>query len=221
MVSDSTPAAWHRHRSRPEPRAAGGSVARVLAWMDLEMTGLDPDRHVIVEIATIITDDDLEIVAEGPDLVVHATEEQLAHMDDVVVRMHTDSGLLDRIRSSDLTLADAGAQTLAFLREHVPGARTVPLCGNSIGTDRRFLARHLPEIEDHLHYRSVDVSTIKELAKRWMPELLAGAPTKTGSHRALDDIRESIEELRFYRQALFVQRDPVSDDGSGADAPAS
>jgi oligoribonuclease len=176
----------------------------MLAWMDLEMTGLDPDRHVIVEIATIITDDDLQIVAEGPDLVVHATDEQLAEMEDVVVRMHTESGLLERVRASELALADAGAQTLAFLREHLPEPRTVPLCGNSIGTDRRFLARHLPEIEAHLHYRSVDVSTIKELAKRWMPELLAAAPVKTGSHRALDDIRESIEELRFYRQALFV-----------------
>lgn len=172
--------------------------------MDLEMTGLDPDRHVIVEIATIITDDDLEVVAEGPDLVVHATEDELARMEDVVVRMHTESGLLDRIRASDLTLADAGAQTLAFLREHIPEAGTVPLCGNSIGTDRRFLARHLPDVEDHLHYRSVDVSTIKELAKRWMPALLTGAPSKVGSHRALDDIRESIEELRFYRQTLFV-----------------
>jgi len=183
--------------------------------MDLEMTGLDPDRHVIVEIATIITDDDLAVVAEGPDLVVHATDDELARMDEVVVRMHTESGLLDRIRSSPLSLADAGAQTLAFLREHVPEARTVPLCGNSIGTDRRFLARHLPEIEDHLHYRSVDVSTIKELAKRWMPDVLAGAPAKTGSHRALDDIRESIEELRFYRRALFI------DPSSGAGAPAS
>jgi len=172
--------------------------------MDLEMTGLDPARDVIVEIATIITDDDLAIVAEGPDLVVHATDEQLAAMDPVVVRMHTESGLLERIRSSQLTLEEAGAQTLAFLRQHVPEARTVPLCGNSIGTDRRFLARYLPEIEDHLHYRCVDVSTIKELAKRWMPELLAAAPAKVGSHRALDDIRESIEELRFYRRALFV-----------------
>jgi len=195
----------------------------MLAWMDLEMTGLDPERHVIVEIATIITDDDLDIVAEGPDLVVHATDEELARMDEVVVRMHTESGLLDRIRSSPLTLADAGAQTLAFLREHLPEARTVPLCGNSIGTDRRFLARHLPEIEDHLHYRSVDVSTIKELAKRWMPELLREAPVKVGAHRALDDIRESIEELRFYRRALFVDGKapaPVSGEAP-PDGPAS
>jgi len=183
--------------------------------MDLEMTGLDPDRHVIVEIATIITDDELEIVAEGPELVVHATEDDLARMDPVVVRMHTESGLLDRIRASTLDLAAAGEQTMAFLREHIPEARTVPLCGNSIGTDRRFLARHLPAIEDHLHYRSVDVSTIKELAKRWMPELLADAPAKVGSHRALDDIRESIEELRYYRRALFIGG------GSAADAPAS
>ncbi|MFP5322017.1 MAG: oligoribonuclease [Acidimicrobiia bacterium] len=195
----------------------------MLAWMDLEMTGLDPDRHVVVEIATIITDDDLEIVAEGPDLVVHATDDQLAEMDDVVVRMHTESGLLERIKASELSLEEAGAQTLTFLREHIPEARTVPLCGNSIGTDRRFLARHLPEIEAHLHYRSVDVSTIKELAKRWMPELLVDAPVKAGSHRALDDIRESIEELRFYRRALFVDGEPgvSGDDGSAAGAPAS
>ncbi len=190
----------------------------MLAWMDLEMTGLEPDRHVIVEIATIITDDDLEIVAEGPDLIVHATEDELSRMDDVVVRMHTHSGLLDAIRSSEVSLADAGAQTLAFLRQHVPEARTVPLCGNSIGTDRRFLARYLPQIEDHLHYRSVDVSTIKELAKRWMPELLEAAPAKVGSHRALDDIRESIEELRFYREALFRDGGRTA---SAAGAPAS
>jgi oligoribonuclease len=190
----------------------------MLAWMDLEMTGLDPDTHVIVEIATIITDDQLQIVAEGPDLIVHASEEDLAHMDDVVVRMHTESGLLDRIRASELSLADAGAQTLAFLQEHIPVPRSVPLCGNSIGTDRRFLAKHLPEIEDHLHYRSVDVSTIKELAKRWMPSLLKGAPAKVGSHRALDDIRESIDELRYYREALF--RDGGTDASPG-DAPAS
>ena len=172
--------------------------------MDLEMTGLDPDRDVIVEIATIVTDDDLAIVAEGPDLVVHATEEQLAGMDPVVVRMHTDSGLLTRIRESELSLADAGAQTLAFLREHIPEARTVPLCGNSIGTDRRFLARYLPEIEDHLHYRSVDVSSLKELCRRWYPAIYSKRPNKSEQHRALDDIRESIEELRYYREHLLL-----------------
>ena len=174
------------------------------------MTGLDPGRHVIVEIATLLTDDDLNVVAEGPDLVVRATEAELAEMDDVVVRMHTSSGLLDRIRASEL----------AFLREHIPEPRTVPLCGNSIGTDRRFLAQHLPEIEDHLHYRSVDVSTIKELARRWSPQVLSGAPSKAGTHRALDDIRESVEELRFYRQALFIDHRAAAD-GSAPDAPAS
>jgi oligoribonuclease len=176
----------------------------MLVWMDLEMTGLDPDRHVIVEIATLITDDDLQLVAEGPDLVVHQPPEALEGMEQVVVDMHTASGLLTAIAASTTTLHEAGAQTLAFIREHVPAARTVPLCGNSIGTDRRFLARHLPEIEDHLHYRSVDVSTIKELARRWYPATLQAQPSKGASHRALDDIRESIEELRYYRRHLFV-----------------
>jgi oligoribonuclease len=177
---------------------------RVLAWMDLEMTGLDPARHTIVEIATIVTDDDLTVVAEGPDLVVHATADQLAAMDDVVRDMHTRSGLLPAIEASTVSLADAGRQTLDFLRQHIPQERTVPLCGNSIGTDRRFLAVQLPEIEEWLHYRSVDVSTIKELARRWRPELLHAAPTKKGGHRALDDIRESIAELAFYRDAIFA-----------------
>lgn len=168
------------------------------------MTGLEPARHTIVEIATIITDDNLEIIAEGPDLVVHATEEQLALMDQVVVDMHTRSGLLDSIRASTLTLDEAGRQTLAFIREHVPTARTVPLCGNSIGMDRRFLDAHLPEIENHLHYRSVDVSSVKELVRRWYPGLLQSRPQKQGTHRALDDIRESINELRFYRERVFA-----------------
>jgi oligoribonuclease len=176
----------------------------MLAWMDLEMTGLDPDRHVIVEIATLITDDELEIVAEGPDLVIHQDADAMATMDDFVRDMHTKSGLLDAIAASTVTLEEAGAQTLAFLREHLPEPRSVPLCGNSIGTDRRFLAKHLNDIEEHLHYRSVDVSTIKELARRWYPATLSSLPRKATAHRALDDIRESIEELRFYRQHLFV-----------------
>jgi oligoribonuclease len=176
----------------------------VLVWMDLEMTGLEPARHVIVEIATLVTDDDLQVVAEGPDLVVHQPEDALAGMDDVVRDMHTRSGLLTAIRDSTVDLATAGAATLAFIREHVPNARTVPLCGNSIGTDRRFLAAYLPEIEDHLHYRSVDVSTIKELAVRWYPKVVDAAPRKSSAHRALDDIRESVNELRYYRQNVFV-----------------
>ena len=175
----------------------------MLVWMDLEMTGLEPSRNAIVEIATLITDDELQVIAEGPDLVVHQPEDALALMEPVVVDMHTRSGLLEAIRTSTLTLEDAGAQTLAFIKEHVPERRTVPLAGNSIGTDRRFLAAHLPEIEDHLHYRSIDVSTIKELARRWYPEAVASAPQKSGGHRALDDIRESVEELRHYRLTLF------------------
>ncbi len=174
--------------------------------MDLEMTGLDPGRHVIVEIATIITDDELNIVAEGPDIVVHATEPELAEMDDFVVNMHTHSGLLEQIRASDVSLEQAGRETMEFLRAHIPKARSVPLCGNSIGTDRRFLAAYLPEIEEYLHYRSVDVSTIKELGRRWYPRALADMPAKDGGHRALDDIRESLEELRYWRGAVFVDR---------------
>ena len=172
--------------------------------MDLEMTGLDPSRDVIVEIATVVTDDDLNIVAEGPDLVIHQPETVLAQMEPVVVEMHTKSGLLDAIRASTVTLESAGAQTLAFIKAHVPEAQTVPLCGNSIGTDRRFLAVYLPEIEEWLHYRSVDVSTVKELVRRWYPKVRADRPKKANAHRALDDIRESIEELRFYRERVFV-----------------
>ncbi len=176
----------------------------VLAWMDLEMTGLDATRHVIVEIATLITDDDLELVAEGPDLVIHQPPEALATMDDFVRSMHTSSGLLPQITASTISLEEAGAATLAFLKEHIPEPQTVPLCGNSIGTDRRFLAAYLPEIEDFLHYRSVDVSTVKELARRWAPKVLDVRPDKVLGHRALDDIRESLEELKHYRDTFFV-----------------
>ena len=182
----------------------GRYPAAVLAWMDLEMTGLDPELHSIVEIAALITDDDLHIVATGPDLIIHQPDEALARMDDTVLAMHTDSGLLERVRSSTVRLADAGAVMLAFLREHIDEPRTVPLCGNSIGTDRRFLARHLPEIENFLHYRSIDVSTVKELARRWQPSVYEGAPAKAGCHRALDDITESLEELRWYRRSGFI-----------------
>jgi len=176
----------------------------MLAWMDLEMTGLDPANDVIVEIATLLTDDQLNLVAEGPDLVVAASAAHLERMEPVVVEMHRQSGLTERIGASNLTLAEAGRQTLAFLKSHIREARTVPLCGNSIGTDRRFLAAQLPEIEDFLHYRSIDVSTLKELARRWYPDVLAAAPRKATTHRALDDIRESLEELRYYRQHLFA-----------------
>jgi oligoribonuclease len=172
--------------------------------MDLEMTGLEPATDVIVEIATLITDDELNIVAEGPDLVVHQPPEALANLEPVVFDMHTKSGLLPAISASTITLEQAGAETLAFIQQWVPDKRTVPLCGNSIGTDRRFLAAYLPEIENWLHYRSVDVSTIKELAKRWYPGLDATRIKKESAHRALDDIRASVEELRFWRQHVFV-----------------
>jgi len=176
----------------------------MLAWMDLEMTGLDPDTHVVVEIATLITDDDLNIVAEGPNLVIHQSEEAMASMDPFVENMHTKSGLLEQIRESTITLDEAKAQTLAFLKEHIPEERTVPLCGNSIGTDRRFLAKHLTEVEEFLHYRSVDVSTIKELSRRWYPGVLKGAPEKAAGHRAMDDIKESVAELVYFRGAVFL-----------------
>jgi oligoribonuclease len=171
--------------------------------MDLEMTGLDPDRHVIVEIASLVTDDNLEVIAPGPDLVIGATPGELAGMDEVVRAMHSRSGLLKAIEASTLTVAEAADVTLGFLKEHVPEAGSVPLCGNSIGTDRRFLSRWMPEVDGFLHYRSIDVSTIKELAKRWYPEAYAASPKKAGSHRALDDILESVGELRYYRQTVF------------------
>jgi oligoribonuclease len=173
--------------------------------MDLEMTGLDPATEVIVEIATLITDDDLNVIAEGPDLVINQPEAVLSTMDPVVVEMHTKSGLLTAIRASTVTLEQAGTATLEFIKQHVVEPRTIPLCGNSIGTDRRFLARYLPEIENHLHYRSVDVSTIKELVKRWYPGIEITRPTKSGAHRALDDVRESIRELKFYRENVFKE----------------
>jgi len=177
--------------------------------MDLEMTGLDPTTDVIVEIATLITDDQLNLVAEGPDLVIHATDDQLARMLPVVVEMHSASGLTEQIRASKLTVSEAGAQTLAFLSGHVARGE-VPLCGNSIGTDRRFLQQYLPELESWFHYRNVDVSTIKELAKRWRPDVLASAPDKASTHRALDDIRASVDELRHYRATMFrASEDPA------------
>lgn len=172
--------------------------------MDLEMTGLDPLRHRIVEIATLVTDDDLAVVAEGPDLVVHADSDQLEAMEEVVRDMHAASGLLAEIESSTLSLEEAGKQTLEFLRAHSPRPGTVPLCGNSIGTDRRFLAAQLPEVEDWLHYRSIDVSTVKELARRWYPDAYASAPAKHGAHRAMGDIKESVAELAYYRRAIFA-----------------
>ncbi len=182
----------------------------MLVWMDLEMTGLDPEKDVIVEIATIVTDDQLNIVAEGPDLVVSATKDQLDAMEDVVRRMHVTSGLLPAIEQSTLDLEEAGRRTLEFIRSHVPNKGEVPLCGNSIGVDRRFLSRYLPEIEHHLHYRSIDVSTVKELCRRWRPDVYGARPHKQTAHRALEDIRESVSELSFYRDNFFQVAPPVT-----------
>ena len=173
-----------------------------LVWIDLEMTGLEPDEHRIIEIASIVTDKDLTVLAEGPVLAIHQSEAELAKMDEWNVRTHTGSGLVDRVRASTVTEAEAVARTLEFLRQWVP-EKTSPLCGNSIGQDRRFLVRHMPELEAFFHYRSIDVSTVKELVRRWQPALLEQF-SKKGSHLALDDIRESIAELQFYREKVFT-----------------
>lgn len=179
------------------------SIAQPLVWIDLEMTGLEPEIDVIVEIATIITDGTLDHVESGPDLLVAAPAAALEQMADVVRRMHTDSGLLEQLQHVDRTAQEAEAETLAFLRTHVPEPAIAPLAGNSVHADRMFLRRYMPTLEAHLHYRNVDVSTLKELARRWRPQLLEQAPAKSERHRALEDINESIAELRFYRDALF------------------
>ncbi|WP_410012163.1 oligoribonuclease [Sodalis sp. C49] len=169
-----------------------------LIWIDLEMTGLDPERDRIIEIASLVTDANLNILAEGPVLAVHQTQEQLAVMDEWNVRTHTASGLVERVRASRIDEDGAVALTLAFLREWVPAGKS-PICGNSIGQDRRFLFRYMPELEAYFHYRYLDVSTLKELARRWKPQILEGL-TKNSSHQALDDIRESVAELVYYRE---------------------
>jgi oligoribonuclease len=171
--------------------------------MDLEMTGLNTERHAIVEIAALATGWDLTPLDEGIDVVVHQPDDVLAGMGDVVRQMHTRSGLLDAIRASTVSLAEAGGRVLEYIKGHAPTPRTVPLCGNSIGMDRRFLAQYLPEIEDHLHYRSIDVSSVKELCRRWYPEPFKARPDKTEGHRALSDVHASISELRYYRETVF------------------
>jgi oligoribonuclease len=176
-----------------------------LVWMDLEMTGLDPSNCVIVEIATIVTESSLEIVAEGPDLVLTATEAELDAMVPIVREMHAKSGLTERIRASEVTLEEAEEKTLAFVRKHCPKKGVHPLCGNSIGTDRRFVATYMPRLDAHLSYRSIDVSSIKELAKRWYPKSYEARPEKKKGHRALADIRESIDELRYWRRTVFAK----------------
>ncbi len=171
-----------------------------LIWLDMEMTGLDPDTEQVLEIATLITNADLEVIAEGPDIVVHQSDAILEGMDTWCTEHHGASGLSQAVRDSKIDLAQAEAETLAFIRAHCEPGKS-PLCGNSIGQDRRFLVRHMPTLEAFLHYRVVDVSTIKELCRRWYPDLQAHPKAET--HRALDDIRESIGELRHYRSQVF------------------
>jgi len=175
-----------------------------LVWIDMEMTGLDPYACVVLEIATIVTDSNLDVVAECPDLVVEATEAQLAAMPPVVRKMHGKSGLTDLVRASQIGVGEAESKTLTFVRKHCPTKGLHPICGNSIGTDRRFIARYMPRLDAHLSYRSIDVSSIKELAKRWHPDAYAARPEKQKGHRALADIRESIDELRYWRRAVFL-----------------
>jgi oligoribonuclease len=178
------------------------AAAPAYIWVDLEMTGLDPERDHVVEIATLVSDAELELVAEGPSLVIHQPDEVLALMSPEVQAMHARSGLTERIRASRVSLAEAEAATTAFLRAHFPTERA-PLCGNSVWKDRQFLERHMPQVAACLHYRTVDVSSLKELVRRWYPERYH-APKKRETHRALDDIHESLAELRHYRAKVFV-----------------
>ena len=175
----------------------------LLVWLDMEMTGLDPERERIIEMATIITDGQLVEIAVGPDLVIHQPDEVLAAMDDWNTKHHGASGLVERVKASTIDCAAAEAQTLAFIDAHATAKERPVLCGNSIHQDRRFVRRYMPALEKRLHYRMVDVSSIKELARRWYPGLKQ--PQKKETHRALDDIRESIDELRFYRANVFAQ----------------
>ncbi|HKA94099.1 MAG TPA: oligoribonuclease, partial [Acidimicrobiia bacterium] len=168
-----------------------------LVWIDLEMTGLDVERHRIVEIAVLVTDARLDVLADGLDLVVHRSPEALAEMDDFVRKMHTKSGLLAEIERSSLSIEEAGKRAIEYIAEFVPEAGTAPMCGNSIGVDRRFLDRYLPDLDRYLYYRSIDVSSLKELCRRWYPDAYKKRPGKTEAHRALDDIRESVAELRY------------------------
>jgi oligoribonuclease len=189
-----------------------------LVWVDCEMTGLDPDRDVLVEIAVVVTDSELNQLDAGLDLLVKTEPDKLAGMDDVVREMHTQSGLLTALETATLTVAEAEQQVLDYIRRFVPERRKAPLCGNSIATDRTFIARYMPALDDHLHYRMVDVSSIKELARRWYPRVYFHAPAKTGGHRALADIVDSITELRYYRSTVFVPAPGPDSDAAKAAA---
>jgi oligoribonuclease len=190
-----------------------------LVWIDCEMTGLDLRRDALIEIAVLVTDGDLNVLGEGVDVVIHADEAALAGMPDVVREMHADSGLTEAVRASTLTVAEAEQRVLDYVRTYVPEPRTAPLAGNSIATDRGFLARDMPALDAHLHYRMVDVSSIKELARRWFPRVFYAKPEKGLTHRALADIEESIRELDYYRRTLFVPPPgPTSEEAQAAAA---
>lgn len=175
-----------------------------LVWIDCEMTGLDLKNDALIEIAALVTDADLNVLGEGVDLVIHADDEALANMPPVVVQMHTASGLTDAVRASTVTLAEAEKQVLAYVKEFAPQPGSALLAGNSIATDRGFISRDMPALDGHLHYRMIDVSTVKELCRRWFPAIYSSQPPKGMAHRALADIRESITELAYYRRAAFV-----------------
>lgn len=175
-----------------------------LVWIDMEMSGLDPEKDVILEVATIVTNEALEVIAEGPDMVLSHSLELLKAMDDWNREHHKKSGLWDAVLASKTSLAEAEEKTLEFIRQHTQPGKS-PLCGNSIWQDRRFISRYMRQVDRHLHYRMIDVSTVKELARRWHPSVLDKKAKKSGSHRALDDIRESIDELRYYKDHLFVK----------------
>lgn len=175
-----------------------------LVWIDCEMTGLELGKDALIEIAALVTDADLNVLGEGVDVVIHADDDALAGMPQVVVEMHAKSGLTEEVRRSTVSIADAEAQVLAYIKEWVPDPRTAPLAGNSIATDRGFIARDMPALDAHLHYRMIDVSSIKELCRRWYPRIYYAQPEKGLSHRALADIKESIRELAYYRRTAFV-----------------
>jgi oligoribonuclease len=180
-------------------------MAERLVWVDCEMTGLDLARDALIEVAVIVTDADLVPVDDGLDVVINVADDVLDTMIPFVHDMHESSGLTEAVRASTITLGYAETMVLDYVRSHVPEARTAPLCGNSIATDRGFLARDMPRLDEHLHYRMIDVSSIKELSKRWYPRVYQSQPPKGLAHRALADIRESIRELAYYRQTLFVE----------------
>ncbi|MBF6224180.1 oligoribonuclease [Nocardia abscessus] len=177
---------------------------KYMVWMDCEMTGLRLDSDKLIEVAALVTDSDLNILGEGVDIVIHADDDALAAMPAVVAEMHARSGLTDEVRRSTVTLEEAEQRVLDYIRQYIPTPRTVPLAGNSIATDRGFIARDMPLLDAHLHYRMVDVSSIKELCRRWYPRIYFGQPEKGLSHRALADIQESIRELEYYRRTAFV-----------------